>query len=89
MEKDKRGMSRKKIIIEVNRFNGYIMNLNTDGYTSYTRSIYCIDPTFVSEIADKMRERFPDSTVVVNNSTIGSMVLWTLFNYRSIIVTWK
>lgn len=78
-----------KIINEVNMFQVYIINLNNEGYANCTRSFYCIDSTYVSEIADKLRERFPDSKVVVNDSTIGSMILLCLFNYRSITVTWK
>ena len=78
-----------KIIGEVNVFQGYVINLNTEGYTNYTRSFFCRDPTFVSEIADKLRERFPDSKVVVDDSTIGSMILLCLFNYRSITIMWK
>ena len=85
MEKDSREI---KIINEVNMFQVYIIHLNNEGYANCTRSFYCIDTTFVSEIADKLRERFPDSTVLVNNSTIGSMILSSLFNYKSITVTW-
>ena len=85
MEKDSREI---KIINEVNMFQVYIIHLNNEGYVNCTRSFYCIDTTFVSEIADKLRERFPDSTILVNNSTIGSMILSSLFNYKSITVTW-
>lgn len=88
-DKMKKAIRESKIIGEVNVFQGHIINLNNDGYTNYTRSFYCIDSTYVSEIADKLRERFPDSTVVVNDSTIGGMILSSLFNYRSITVTWK
>lgn len=88
-KKMKEDVRESKIIGEVNVFQGYAINLNNEGYANCTRSFYCIDSTYVSEIADKLRERFPDSKVVVNDSTFGSMILLCLFNYRSITIMWK
>ena len=75
---------KSRIINEVNIFTSYIICGNYNGSTTYTYHFYNRDENFVSDIANGMRKMFPDSSVVVNNYTI-----WSLFNYKSITVTWK
>jgi hypothetical protein len=69
-----------KIKDRAEMFTRYILSVNRKGDTSYTDFFYNYDEHFVTDIMDIIRERFPDSTVVIN---------WNLFNYTSITVLWK
>jgi predicted metal-binding protein len=66
------GMITKKVFYE-----------NGNGKKTCTMYVYNKDNKFVSDIHYILCERFPNSTVTVNNYTI-----WRLFNYHMITIIW-
>ena len=73
-------LREEKIKDRAEMLTRYILCVNKEGHKNYTGYFYNYDENFVTDIMDIIRERFPDSNIVIG---------WSLFNYSSITVSWK
>jgi len=80
---------KESVYDDLGAFTRKIRFRNYFGFTSCSRYFYNYDHTYVSSIANHIREIFPDSTVVIDRDTICGVIIRGLSNYTSITVTSK
>jgi len=66
-----------------------ILYLNGKSHKICNSYFYNYDNKFSSDIVDRLREKFPDSNIVIHNSNIIGRITLNLFNYTFITVSWE
>jgi hypothetical protein len=76
-----------KLQRDVDTFTRRIVLLNRQGITEISSHFYNHDDTYVSDVIARIRQRFPTSTIAIDDSISVSRIIQSLFNYTLVNVT--
>jgi hypothetical protein len=79
----------EKIKHRVELLTRRIVFVNTKGCKELTNYIYNYDNNFATDVANRIMNNFPDSHVIINDSTTMSLLLKRVLNTISITVSWE